>query len=125
MDRCLINLSNHPQSQWDSNQLQAASLYGEIIDIPFPSVDANADDDDIEILADELFEKIMVIAKDRAITVHIMGELTLTFLIVKKLQDADITCIASTSKRIVTEKAPGIKENVVFQFTRFRKYHKL
>ncbi|MBK8390607.1 MAG: hypothetical protein IPL23_15555 [Saprospiraceae bacterium] len=31
----LINLSNHPSANWSTNQITAASKYGDIIDIPF------------------------------------------------------------------------------------------
>lgn len=33
-----INFSNHPSSQWNSEQKRAAAYYGEIQDIVFPKV---------------------------------------------------------------------------------------
>ena len=51
-----------------------------------------------------------------------MGELTLTFSLLKRLQEYGIRCVASTSKRIVKEEVPGRKEEVIFEFERFREY---
>ncbi|MDL2213255.1 CRISPR-associated protein [Bacteroides sp. OttesenSCG-928-E20] len=117
----LINLSNHPSSTWDKRQLQAAAVYGNIIDLPFPAVEASGDEDYIELLAVECANKVQEIAGECEVTVHLMGEMTLTFAVLRLLQEKQIECIASTSNRIVTESEPGHKE-VVFKFERFRKY---
>lgn len=118
----LINLSNHPYSQWDENQRAAAIKYGETIDVAFPSVDEKGNETYIKELANELLEMILQLAKNSSVTVHIMGELTLSFLLVNMLTKRNIRCIASTSKRIVKSTSPGIKEEVVFRFERFREY---
>lgn len=34
----LINCSNHPSRLWGDPQKEAAKVYGEIMDIPFPQV---------------------------------------------------------------------------------------
>ena len=62
----------------------------------------------------------MIVGKD--VTIHIMGELTFTFALLKRLQERGIRCVASTSKRIVKEEVPGRKEEVIFEFDRFREY---
>lgn len=119
----LINLTNHPLEQWSTSQLNAAELYGECIDMPFPAIDAEADEEYIDRLSDEYLHKIKEIAKREAseITVHLMGEMTFTLLLVTKLIKADIPCIASTSVRQSKEIGNGQKE-ITFKFVRFRNY---
>ena len=121
-ERLFINLSNHPCEFWGEKQKNAASEYGEIKDMPFPMVDANDDIMYIETLADEYFQMIKDLTCDYDVTVHLMGELTFTFALLKRLQEYGIRCVASTSKRIVKEEVPGRKEEVIFEFERFREY---
>ena len=35
----MINFTNHPYDMWDEKQKKAASIYGDIKEIPFPPVD--------------------------------------------------------------------------------------
>lgn len=117
----LINLSNHPSSLWPENQLLAAAVYGDIIDLPFPAVDPSGDENDIEKLADEYIGKIVELSKGAEVTVHLMGEMTFTFSLLCRLRDRGIVGIASTTNRMVVESIPGHKETT-FRFERFRKY---
>lgn len=121
-DKLMINLSNHPYDTWSENQKAAAAVYGNVVDIQFPSVNESDDTDYINALADQYFLQIqeMIVGKD--VTIHIMGELTFTFALLKRLQERGIRCVASTSKRIVKEEVPGRKEEVIFEFERFREY---
>ena len=121
----LINLSNHPSANWSSQQMTAAQVYGKTIDLPFPEVDPSGNEESIQSLRDEYLQKIDDICRDLAcnvstITVHIMGEMTFTFAMVSALQKRDITCIASTTERVVSEEN-GLKTSE-FRFVRFRKY---
>ena len=34
-----INLSNHRSENWGNDQIEAASRFGEIVDLPFPNVE--------------------------------------------------------------------------------------
>ena len=54
-------------------------------------------------------------------TVHIMGEMTLTYAIVRRLRASGITCLASTTQRIKQQLEDGsfISE---FVFQSFRQY---
>ena len=119
----LINLSNHPAERWNAGQLeQAHNLYGEVQDLPFPKVDPHADEQEIHSMAEEYVQyalQQLPAATENA--VHIMGEMTLTFALVKRLKAEGITCVASTTERKVAEKADGTKTSV-FQFIRFREY---
>lgn len=117
----IINLSNHPSDSWSNSQRIAAIEYGEIIDLPFPEVDPAGDEFYIEGLADEYVEKIQQIANKKSVTIHLMGEMTLTFAIISRLHNLDMACIASTSRRVVTETQSGHKE-IQFEFEQFRNY---
>ncbi len=118
----LINLSNHPSNTWGSNQIEAARAYGEIMDMPFPEVNEKNDESYISALSEEYLQKILDLSLTNSVTVHLMGELTFTFALLRRLQEYGIECIASTSKRIVNEDSKEGKKEVVFQFERFRRY---
>lgn len=115
----LINLTNHPYSQWGETQKEAAKIYGECIDIPFPIVDPEADAEDIVALADEFLHKITELGED--LTVHIMGEQTFCYSLISKLKKKGIPSIASATARDVTILPDGSKQ-VRFHFSRFREY---
>lgn len=122
MTNLLLNLTNHPSTLWSDKQRDAARVYGEIMDMPFPAIDETDDEMYISTLADEYLQKILDLAKENNVTVHLMGELTFTFALLKRLQEHGIPCVASTSKRIVKEETAGRKGEVIFQFERFRRY---
>lgn len=117
----LINLSNHSSALWGKEQAQAAMQYGDIIDLPFPEVDANGSEAYIAALADEYVVKIQQLAGSQYAVVHLMGEMTFTFALLKRLQPLGYICIASTSERRVIELEAGHKD-VLFHFVQFRRY---
>jgi len=117
----LINLSNHPSDKWSEEQMNAALRYGEVVDMPFPMVKADANEADIDILADDLAEKIKEYGSPDVVSVHIMGEMTLIFSLVLKLKASGYRCLASTTDRLVRDLDEGRKE-VFFKFVRFREY---
>ena len=122
MDTIFINFSNHPSTEWSKEQKEEALTYGEnLIDLPFPNVNPYIDEIAIAQKADEYVLKIKEIAEGKCTTVHIMGEMNLTYLIVQKLIDQNICCVSSTSERNVEILEDGSK-NVFFKFIRFRKY---
>jgi hypothetical protein len=116
----LINLSNHPSDLWQADQLEAAAVYGKIIDLPFPAVNPEGDEKYIQLLGKEYVEKVEQLAQGKNVTVHLMGELTLTYCLVNALMAKGIKCIASTTERVAEEKdSSKISE---FQFKQFREY---
>lgn len=117
----LINLSNHPSAGWEARQREAAQVYGEIEDMDFPAIPPVAGEREITDLAEEYVARIEERAETRDVTVHIMGEMTFCYAIITRLQPLGIPCIASTTRRQVTETADGVKE-VRFDFETFRKY---
>lgn len=116
----LINLSNHPSIMWESDQLNAAARYGRIIDIPFPKVAPEGDEDYIEQLVTNTMDSILQYTDKEEVTVHIMGEMTFVYLLVNRLSMIGIPCLASTTERIAQE-TDNIKISN-FKFIRFRKY---
>lgn len=118
----LINLSNHPYAGWSQTQKDAARSYGECVDMPFPAVDPCASSVEIEALASEYEARIMAYTdKCSVLTVHVMGEMTLCFSLVHRLQKQGIRCIASCAKREV-EEMEDKRIKSVFNFIRFREY---
>lgn len=116
----LINLTNHPSPKWGEKQLEAARAFGEVRDIAFPAVSPDDGEDYISRLAQDYLEKIMDVAGNNRVTVHVMGEMNFTFRLVTMLKGDGITCVASTTRRKVVETPEGRLS--VFEFVRFRKY---
>ena len=116
-----VNLSNHPSSEWGEKQLQAAQEYGTLVDLPFPVVPEDADRDEVESLAEQYVQKVQTLSNPQDATIHVMGEMTFTFVLVTALKSLGYRCVASTTRRIVEYDAEGVKK-VKFDFCRFREY---
>ncbi|MDR1170431.1 MAG: CRISPR-associated protein [Prevotellaceae bacterium] len=116
----LINLSNHLSGKWSPEQLQAAAQFGKIVDLPFPNVSPDGDDAYIQALSNEYISKIEQAAGNNRAAVHVMGEMTFTFVIVSALIRKGFTCIASTTERTVREE--NGEKITKFEFKQFRKY---
>lgn len=119
----LINLTNHPLSQWsDSQKHLAEQEFGKVIDWDFPHIDPMATEQEIENLAIKYLEKIKTIAKGESIlAVHLMGELCFCFALLCLLKRENIKVVASTSQREVIDLGNGEKQ-VKFSFVKFREY---
>jgi len=116
----LINLTNHPASQWPENQVKAAQKYGEIVDIPFPDIPPGWSEGEIQELVKEYFGLIKKVCKEKGekVFVHIMGELSFTFALSSVLIKEGFTCIVSTAKRDAIEN--NNLKITKFRFIRFR-----
>lgn len=122
MSGTFINLTNHPSSLWNDEQLDAARQYGRIIDLPFPAVDPLAEPAEIALMAEACVEKIRTF-KDP--TVLVQGEFTLVYAIVTRLKKEGIRALAACSERQAVEmksKDGTVLKRVVFRFRRFREY---
>lgn len=115
-----INFSNHPSGLWSDEQISAAKQYGEIIDIPFPAISPEAIKEDLDIISKDAIQQIINSHLPPS-TVHIMGEMTLTFALVTELKALGYTCLASTTERKVEINENGDKV-VHFEFVQFREY---
>ena len=122
--KVLLNLSNHPLSTWNVEQKEAAAVYGEIVELPFPAIDDTADTAYIQALANEYLCKIQAMGNNKNTTIHIMGKQTFLYSLLHRLQACGYRCIASTTKRNV-EILPDGSEKKSFTFARFREYEQL
>ena len=93
----IVNLSNHPSSSWSDKQLQAASEYGEIVDLQFPQIHPDATLGSVKRIARTYKDKILKLNPD---VLHIQGEQVFVFILVNWMRELGIRCVASTSKRI-------------------------
>jgi len=120
----LLNITHHPQKKWPENQRQSANnKYGQVIDYLFPNINPLDSIAQIRNQATAIFQSILeqqALAKEE-ITVHLMGEMTLVYSLLRLLREEGISCVASTSERIVTDHEDGTK-TVTFQFKQFRSY---
>ena len=122
----LINFSNHPFEKWSDEQQKKALEYGNVVDLPFPVVPADADENDIEMLALGSIERIEdMLGGDLSGSVMVQGEFTLTYAVVSRLLKKGIRVISACSDRYVTEvvsvDGDPVKQ-VKFCFERFREY---
>lgn len=114
----LLNFSNHPFEKWQSEQKELANLhYGLVKDIAFPHIDPTASLQAITGISNEYLERIL---RSKPDTVHIMGEMTFTYIMVEVLRKHGIPCIASTTARKVIQNGPD--KIVTFEFVMFRPY---
>lgn len=116
-----VNLTNHPSDKWDEAQVKAAQAYGDIVDLPFPNIDPDADAKEIKDMAEEYCQKVIEAAKDREPIVLLMGEMNFTYALLKRLRSQSITCLATTTQRITTDLPDGTKQST-FKFVKFRLY---
>ena len=123
MSVVFINYSNHPMEFWDDKQLLKALEMGDsLVDIPFPKVSPTMNHDEIIKFAESEVKRIKEIATnfDNA-TVHIMGEHTLVYNVIRLLKQQGVKCVASTTER-VTELLPSGEKISKFNFIMFREY---
>ena len=119
-----LNFSNHPSDRWSEAQRQAAEMYGEIRDVPFPGVPALAKTEEITALADQYAEMMI---RQHPQCVMCQGEFTLTAAVVRRLQEAGIPCVcACLERRTAEEQMPDgtTKKTVIFEFVQFRAYER-
>jgi hypothetical protein len=122
----LINLSNHPQTKWTAEQSSTAQKdYGTIVDLPFPNVDPHADLSEVTAIAQQLAnqcqEKFAEAPAGRS-AIHIMGEFTLTYCLIRELDARQVQCVASTTERLTVSNPDGTQTHT-FRFVSFRPYN--
>lgn len=121
-DRVFLNLSNHPSEDWESAQIFYAQEYGRIYDRAFPQVDSGLDSAGIDALAEDIKCEILNEYSRFDLTVHVMGEMTMTYALVSKLKSCGIRCVASCTDRVSSfDPETGVKSSV-FKFKGFREY---
>lgn len=117
-----INYTNHPSVNWSKEQLQAARTYGEIIDMAFPEIEPQWDEEQVASLACQQAEEIIA---QKPVAVLVQGEFTFSYMLISLLLQADIKVLAACSQRctesVINEKQETIRRSV-FKFVRFRQY---
>lgn len=91
--------------------------YGEIIDVPFPTVDPQGDEDYIDGLAERYLRRILQL---HPYAVLCQGEFCLAYRVITRLHESGVIVLAACSERIVKE--VGQKKEVMFVFSQFRRY---
>ena len=118
----LINHTNHPSASWSDEQRQAALAYGEIMDIPFPSIAADLDEAQVQVMAEKALGQMLPLEPS---AVLVQGEFTYSYALIKLLQEAGITVLAACSERQTVTTVNAKHETVrqsVFSFVQFRSY---
>lgn len=120
--RNFINYTNHPSVNWSEAQRQAAQIYGEIMDMDFPEIEPQWDEEQVASLACQQAEKIIA---QKPVAVLVQGEFTFSYALISLLQQAGIRVLAACSQRctesVINEKQETIRRSV-FKFVRFRQY---
>lgn len=112
-----VNFSNHPSANWSDEQMTAAHQYGEIVDVSFPLVPPDADENEILMLADEQCSRILELDPE---IVMCQGEFTLAYVVVRRLKAHGVRVVAACSDRVVEEH--GNQKTSRFCFVRFRDF---
>jgi hypothetical protein len=120
----LINLSNHPSAEWDSNQMHnAMQMFNSVVDMKFPAIDPDWEISTVYNLA-TIYAKdclqILEKSPDPQNAIHVMGELTFCYQFVRLMQQQEVVCLASTTERIAALTADGKVSRFVFKT--FRPY---
>jgi hypothetical protein len=95
----LINCTDSPSTEWTEKKLSAAQAnFGLIEDISLPKVNDKMTDEDIDLLADESFENIMLIFDEtdemsKPQAVFLNDNLALDVRIRERLEEIEIHCI--------------------------------
>ena len=119
----LINISNHPLSEWSERQIdEAIRLWGGVVDVAFPKIDATATGEEVIRLAASNIEQYIELIEQYPTpsAFHIMGEMVYCFNVIKALKERGYGVVASTSNRDV--EIDGDSKIVYFSFERFREY---
>lgn len=121
-DRVFLNLSNHPSEDWSAIQVFSAQDYGKICDWAFPQVDSALNPIDVDSLAEGIKSEILNEYAGCDLTIHVMGEMTMTYALVSKLKSCGIRCVASCTERVSSvDPETGVKSSI-FKFEGFREY---
>lgn len=119
----LLNLTNHPHSQWSKDQLQESyNRWGTIYDLSFPHVDPQWDEELVEEMADRVAANAASLAPEAILC---QGEMTLTLALVNRFCRIRIPVYAACSQRRVNERiceGGMIRKTTEFCFVRFREY---
>ena len=119
----LINISNHPLSEWSERQIdEATRLWGGVVDVAFPKIDATLTSEDVVRLAKTNIKSYVDVIEQYPTpsAFHIMGEMVYCFYVINALKQMGYVVVASASNRDV--EMEGDNKIVRFSFEKFREY---
>jgi len=116
-----INFTNHPAAKWDEQQLTAAQVYGDVVDMAFPLIAPLATDVEVAALVREYVARIMDMSPTAVLC---QGEFTFVFAAVTELKKRGVLTLAACSERRVNEHIVdgASQKTVTFKFVQFRSY---
>jgi hypothetical protein len=130
-----INLTHHPFNKWSKDQIDVAKIHPltskklEIVDLQFPSVKSSFDKVDIMKIANRYTNIVLEIVKEKtgksyemdfSTVIQVMGEMSLTYSLVKLLKEYKFYVVVSCTERTIISN--GINKKIKFEFVRFREY---
>ena len=124
MAKYFVNITNHDSSKWSNEQREKAEKYGEIIEYGFPHVIPIESSQRLRARAINICDDI-INKFGNDIVALVQGEMTLTYKLVNEFKRHNITCLAATSERVVTENVQpdgSTKKQATFKFVAFREY---
>ena len=83
MKKIFLNHTNHPSDKWSSEQIAAAEIFGEIIDLPFPAIPPEFEKEEV---AKKVAENLKKILSLEPVAVLCQGEFNYTFAMVTFLR---------------------------------------
>lgn len=122
MKKIFLNHTNHPSDKWSSEQIAAAEIFGEIIDLPFPAIPPEFGKEEV---VEKVAENLKKILSLEPAAVLCQGEFNYTFAMVNELKKNKIPVFAATSERMVSSvvQEDGSSRSVsTFRFVKFRDY---
>lgn len=122
MKKIFINHTNHPAARWSAEQISAAMIYGEILDMAFPAVNASATAKEVSELVRCNLQKILELEPK---VVLCQGEFNYTFAMVEQLKILGVKVVAATSERVTVEEIlsdGSTRQTSMFRFVQFREY---
>ena len=122
MKKIFVNHTNHPSERWSDKQRTTAQVYGELKDITFPSVDAEATPAEVAALVEDNLKKILAL---KPAVVLCQGEFNYTFAMVERLKNLGVMVVAATSARVVVDEIlpdSSTRQVSTFRFVQFREY---
>ena len=122
----LTNLSNHPVSSWPDEQYQYAfSRWGEVLDVPFPSVPPASDEADIMCRVRKYLE---LLPGKEAGPVFVSGEYSFTYAMADLLMKRGYRVMYAESENtltLTTLEDGSTERRMAYRFIRFRDYRRL
>lgn len=131
-----MNVSNHPSSRWEKEQLDAA---GDVVDVAFPNVPPTATEEEIAALAEKVCEDVVNLRAqtlgwyenqldeeevqlffEKSRRVLVQGEFSLCNEVWKRLTALGFQPVVATSERKSVDLGDG-KKTTVFKFVQFRR----